>query len=77
MDPTVQSISYFAQKYAGSSSADCRDRGLHARGVYPTQDTSRMGTARARVKQEEEADIKIIARKEEAALEEVRAIEKT
>ena len=31
---------------------DCRDRGSHARGVYPTHDTSRMGTAR--VKQEEE-----------------------
>ena len=27
-----------------------RERGYHARGVYPTQDTSRMGTAR--VKQE-------------------------
>ena len=30
----------------------------HARGVHPAQDTSRMGTAR--VKQEEEADTKII-----------------
>ena len=33
----------------------------HARGVYPQQYTSRMGTAR--VKQEEEADITIIAKK--------------
>ena len=33
---------------------DCRERGSHARGVYPTQDTSHMGTAR--VKEEEEAD---------------------
>ena len=30
--------------------------GAHAWGVYPAQDTSRMGTAR--VKQEEEADTK-------------------
>ena len=33
---------------------DCRERGSHARGVSPTQDTSRMGTVR--VKEEEEAD---------------------
>ena len=33
---------------------DYRERGSHARGMYPTQDTSRMRTAR--VKQEEEAD---------------------
>ena len=39
---------------------DYREQGSHARGVYLTQDTSRMGTAR--VKQEEEADIRIIAR---------------
>ena len=32
----------------------CRGRGSHARGVYPTRDTSRMRTAR--VKKEEEAD---------------------
>ena len=31
-----------------------RERGSHVRGVYPTQYTSRMGTAR--VEQEEEAD---------------------
>ena len=38
---------------------DCRERGSRARGgVYSTQDTSRMGTAR--VKQEEEADNRII-----------------
>ena len=37
---------------------DYRKRGSHARGVYPTQYTSRMGTAR--VKQEEEADTRII-----------------
>ena len=42
---------------------DCREQGSHARGVYPTQDTSRMGTAR--VKREEEADTKIIAKEEE------------
>ena len=41
-------------KYKGSSSKDHRERGSHARGASPTQDTSRMGTAR--VKQEEEKD---------------------
>ena len=45
-------------KYVGPFSRDCRDRGSHARGVYPTQDTSRMGTARA--KEEEETDSRII-----------------
>ena len=42
---------------------DCRERESHARGVYPTQDTSRMGTAM--VKKEEEADTKIIVKEEE------------
>ena len=37
-----------------------RERGSHARGVYPTRDTSRMGTAR--VKQEEEADTRILVK---------------
>ena len=37
---------------------DCRERESHARGVYLTQDTSRMGTAS--VKQEEEADTRIM-----------------
>ena len=37
---------------------DCRERGSHARGVYPTQETSRTGTAK--VKQEEEADTRIM-----------------
>ena len=45
-------------KYKGPFSMDCRERGSHARGVYPTQYTSRMGTAR--MKQEEEADTIII-----------------
>ena len=36
-----------------------RERGSHARGVHPTQDTSRIGAAR--VKQEEETDTRIIA----------------
>ena len=35
-----------------------RGRGSHVRGVYPTQETSRMGTAR--VKQEEETDTRIM-----------------
>ena len=37
---------------------ECRERESHARGVYPTQDTSHIGTAR--VKQEEETDTRII-----------------
>ena len=37
---------------------DNKKRGSHARGVYPTQDISRMGTAR--VKQEEKADTRVI-----------------
>ena len=39
---------------------NCRERGSHARGVYPTQYTSRMGTER--VKYELEADTSIIAK---------------
>ena len=34
----------------GASSIDYRERGSHARGVYPTQYTSRMETARIIVK---------------------------
>ena len=37
---------------------DYRERGSHARGVYPTQYSSRMETAR--VKQEVGADIRIM-----------------
>ena len=39
---------------------DRRERGSHARGVYPTQYTSRMETAR--VKEEERADPRIIVK---------------
>ena len=39
---------------------DYKERGSHARGVYLKKDTTRMRTAR--VKQEEEADKRIIAR---------------
>ena len=46
----------------------CRERGSHARGVYLTQDASRMGTAR--VKQEEGADTRIIAKEEKINMEE-------
>ena len=42
-------------------STDCRERGSHARGVYPTQDTSQ-GTAR--MKEEEEVDTIIKAKAE-------------
>ena len=38
-------------KYKGPFSIDYRERGSHARGVYPTPYTSRMGTAK--MKQEE------------------------
>ena len=37
---------------------DNSERGSHARGVYPKQYTSRMG--KARVKQEEETDTRIM-----------------
>ena len=37
---------------------DYRDRGFHARGVYPTQDSSRIGTAT--MEQEEEADTRTV-----------------
>ena len=37
---------------------DCRERDSRTRGVYPTQDTSLMGTSR--VKQEEETDTRIM-----------------
>ena len=43
----------------GASSMDCRERGSHARGVCPTQYTSRMGISS--VKQEEEADTSVMA----------------
>ena len=43
---------------------DCGDRGSRARSVYPTQDTSRMGTAR--VKEEVGEDTKIIVKEEKA-----------
>ena len=36
---------------------DCRERGSHARGVYPTQYTWRMATARVNEEQEEDASI--------------------
>ena len=39
---------------------DCRDRRSHARGVYPTQYTSRMEAAR--LKEEEKADTRIIVK---------------
>ena len=41
---------------------DYRDRESHARGVYPTQDTSRMETAS--VNQGEAADTRIIVKDE-------------
>ena len=44
----------------GTSSMDCRERGSHVRGVYPTLYTSRMGTAR--VKEEERADPRILVK---------------
>ena len=44
-------------KYKRPFSIDPRERGSHARGVYPTENTLRMGTAS--VKQEKEAHIRI------------------
>ena len=45
-------------KCKGPFNMDYRERRSHARGVYLTQYTSRMGTAS--VKQEEEADTRIM-----------------
>ena len=44
----------------GTSSMNCRERRSHARGVYPTQYTSLMGTAS--MKEEEGADTIIIVK---------------
>ena len=42
---------------------DCREQGSHARGVYPTQDTLQENSkGEARVKQEEDSDIRIIVK---------------
>ena len=46
-------------KYMGPFSIDYREQGSHARGVYITQYTSRMGTAR--VEGEVGADTSVIA----------------
>ena len=52
-------------KHESPFNMDYRERSSHARGVYPTQDTSRMATAR--VKQEgKEDDRRIIVKEEEA-----------
>ena len=48
-------------KYKGPSSMENKEQVSHAQGVYLTQDTPGMGTAR--VKQEEEADTRIIMKK--------------
>ena len=48
------------QNTRGTSSIDCRERRSHVRGVYPTQYTSRMETAR--VKEEVGANTKIIVK---------------
>ena len=45
------------RKYKGTSGMDCRERGSHARGLYPTQYTSRMETAN--MKEEVGADTRI------------------
>ena len=49
------------QNTRGTFSMDYRERGSHARSVYPTQDTSRVGTARVK-EEEEEAATRIIVK---------------
>ena len=44
----------------GTSSMDCRERGSHARDVYPTHYTLRIDTAR--VKEEVGADTRILVK---------------
>ena len=51
-------LGQYRPKYKGLLSMGCRERSPHARSV--TQDTSRMGTSR--MKQEEEADIRVIVK---------------
>ena len=58
IDTNASLLSHFVSKYKGPSCMDYRERGSHVRGVYPTQYTSRMGAVR--VKQEEEADTRIM-----------------
>ena len=48
----------FTDRNTRDNLLDCRDRGSHARSVYPTQDTSCIETAR--VKQEVGPDTRII-----------------
>ena len=57
---TLRPLSNFASKQKGPCSVNYRERGFHARGLYITKDTLRMGTIR--VIQEKKADTKIIAR---------------
>ena len=51
INSNASAVRHSASKCAGPSSMDNRERRLHARCVYPTQDTSHMGTVR--VEQEE------------------------
>ena len=53
-------LGQYRRKYNRPFSMDYRERGSNAEGVYPTQDTLRMRTVR--VKQEKEADTRLIAR---------------
>ena len=55
---TLRSLKHFASKYKSPSCMDYRVQGSHARGVYRTQGSSRIGTAR--VIQEAEADTRMI-----------------
>ena len=48
------------RKYKETTNMDCRERGSHARCVYPRQYNSRMGTAM--VKKEVGADTRIIVK---------------
>ena len=57
-DAQVDVIELIVFRYKRPFSIDYRERGSHERGVYPTQDNSRMRTER--VKQEEKHIIIII-----------------
>ena len=61
---SVDSSASVQALYQRQFSMDHRKRGFHARGVYPTQDISRMKTVK--VKQEEETDTKVIRNMEES-----------
>lgn len=55
----VQSSLQSTENKEPSSIKDCRERGTYAQGVYPTQYTSRMGTANVNQKNKFEIEVNV------------------